>query len=286
MSAENSTPQQAELERLDKLTKKSGDISITLILNSLSAASSWEVKWHALKAVKRCGVVNELVVNQLVEALDGIHRVPSGKQTYYERALDGALVQAGALISPHIDAIITRALENPDDSNLDDDADEEFERILTTASASRSALASVAKHITKEQADRCFDSLRSAATAGERAAAVEVCTTALKRFASPHLDAIVAASRDEDEIVRATAADALERCAGLSFDYKRGAGYGVAQTRAEHQLITSRLLEMRTDSSKVVRENVSGALSILGYKEDGGADGVDRSPAKRTRLSQ
>lgn len=287
MNAENAAPQiDRRMEQLDKLTKKSSSGAIPFILESLSS-SGWEEKWHALKAVKRCGAIDEKLAEMLVKTLDTVYLAPTSKQTYYSRALDGALVSAGDLIAPHVAAIMQRALEPADNSNLDDDGDEEFERQLITAGASRTALASISKQITEEQAARCFLSLKASA-AEERAAALEICTTAAKRFATPHLNSIVAASRDDDELVRAAAADALERCAGLSFEYNKGsAGFCIAQTRAEHQMCTGRLLElMREDPSEIVRENALDALNMLGYKEEAAAESVNRSPAKRTRHSQ
>ena len=166
----------------------------------------------------------------------------------------------------------------------------QFERKLTIASAARPVLSAASKQITEAQASRCFDLLRTAPTAAGRAAAVEVCSTALKRFASTcgRLDAIIATSRDESASVRAAAVHALEHCVGLSFEYKKNsaASFAIASTRADHNRCTERLLELRADECESVRELVDEALQVLAYKEGAAMQRDDGSSAKRTRRSQ
>ena len=112
-----------------------------------------------------------------------------------------------------------------------------------------------------------------------RAAALEVASTAMEKFAAPKIGLFLEASRDEDEVVRAAAVYAIERCVGLDWKFKKHNFVGLATKRADHDACKARLLEMRTDESEDVRIDVADALEMLGYEEEAQRD----TPAKRTR---
>lgn len=289
---ENASPhggtKAAELAFLDKLTKaKAGEAQAQARIRAGLARQGvdWEVTWHALKAAKKVGCAASCA-DLLVDLLDAVHLVPSAKMTYFERALQTVIEAAGAAMAPHVNAILSRTLTpvkefDPNDSDQEA-ADAEFERTLHTSSAARSALSSLAGLITREQADEVFGKLDDS-SADVRAAALDVATSAMKRFAEPIIPKILECSRDTDEILRVKAVDGLERCIGYGWEFKKTGSYGqgIAKTRDDHDACKARLLEMRSDASEDVRDAVKDAFTMLGCSGDALPD--SSMPAKKAK---
>jgi hypothetical protein len=292
MSTENANPhggfdKAAELSFLDKLTKsKATAADRNRIRAGLQPNSDWQITWHALRAAKKVGCASSCT-DLFVGLIDVVHTVPTSKQTYFERALVAAIGAAGDdAMKPHVDAILRRALIpekrfDPDDS---DDSDGEFERILSTTSCARQVLADLSSVITQTQAHSAFQKLDDP-SAEVRAAALDVTTGAMARFAEPLIPKILECSRDADEVLRATAVNGLERCIGFFWDFRKtkklgSALQGIAKSCVDHDACKARLLEMRSDPSTEVRQVVRDSLDSLSYPGDD-SGGNSAKKAKR-----
>ena len=184
----------AQLDYLEALTKSSKikKTECTTQLRELLQNGDWEVQCHALKAVKKTGVAAKCA-DLLVLCIDCVHAVPVRQQTIYERALQAAIKDAGNAMAPHMEAILQQSLRAMP-STHDDDA---FAQQLTTSSASRMVLSVAAAELTEAQAAYAFAKVEDECS-DVRIAALEVCSTAMSRFArEPHVDAILRATRDE-----------------------------------------------------------------------------------------
>ena len=218
--------------------------------------------------------------------IDCVHAVPVRQQAIYERALQAAVKDAGNAMAPHMEAILQRSLRAMP-STQDDDA---FAQQLTTSSASRMVLSIAAAELTEAQAAYAFAKVEDECS-DVRIAALEVCSTAMSRFArEPHVDAILRATRDEDVLVRVAATNALVSAIGTEWAYRKARVamtelrylFGIAMTREKHDACKARLLTLRGDAAAEVREAVEDALMMLGYPDGSEAD-ADAPKAKAVR---
>ena len=125
----------------------------------------------------------------------------------------------------------------------------------------------MSKYISNTQAESTFAKLDDRSPQ-IRAAALQVCSSAMQSSASLRIDAFLAASRDPDSLVWSAAADAFQSAIGFDWKFRKEPLAGFAKTRAEHNACKEALLALRADPSSKVRDTVRDVLELLDYKED------------------
>ena len=281
-SAENAAPQRAapskaeQIAWLGKLTKSNAGPAERSRVRDCLEAFDWGTVWHALKAAKKIACAGECAA-LIAAKIDCVQTVPSGKRSYYIKALEAAAIAAGSSMKPHMEEILQRALlpeQEPrwDDDDFDYDA---YDGASNTRDCARGVLRDLRAHVTEAQA-QCVIAKLEDASPGVRAAALDVATHCLPgSFVTPAVvRLILLCSRDPKVLVRDEAVSALQCCIGFEWRYsKRSVLSGLATSRADHDACKARLLELRHDEAKQVRDTVKDALEMLEYREGGGSEG-------------
>ena len=255
----------AKIELLKKLVKggsnlQNADAAAAHIRELFKHTSNFDVQLHALKAASKVPGAAVKCADLLFAAIDKVSAVKTTKQLIFETGLGEAMEAAGAAMAPYVDAILNKALQAPD-CTCNEDA---LEAWGTTNGAARMALSAVWNHVTEAHLAKVLVATRDA-DACTRAVAIECLTTGMQRFASDHVDMVLYASNDHDELVRVEAVHSLERCIGVNWQFKRAGNLKIAKTRAEHDACKERLLVMRKDKDEEVRMSVKDSLTTLDF---------------------
>lgn len=280
------------LRTIGSFGKRNFDDRGLAVLRSALADGDWEIKWQALKAIKKVGAAVPCA-DLYINVIDELENTPEVKHRQIEKAVDAVIGAAGSAMAPHVDEFLRRALDGRGLAGMEANSalmcemgEDKYESWEGAAFAARKALRAMKGEITPAQAERAFDAMNDA-DAAVRCAAIDVASTAMAKFAAPQVGAFLTASRSADEMVRTAAVDAIDRCIGFDWSFKKsksrhlaGGLHAIAATREEHDACKDRLLEMRNDDSDFVRDAVKDSLRFKGPAE---SDQRDGEPAKRRK---